>query len=139
MPKNDSIKAGYETSDMKVNIIVGSLTALLVVLIAGVAICIVIMRGFDHANTPAVPPSALAGEVSQVPGEPRLQQDPVLEKEQILGEARARLNGYGILSDEPGVERAHIPIERAMALVASGAVPYRQEPTDATVDAGEVQ
>ncbi len=133
----DSRKAGYEVSDMRPAIIVLFVSAIFMLMVGGVIGALFVLRGFDRSRTPEMPPSALASEVGQVPEEPHLQQDPVAEKEKILAEAAARLNSYGLVSDNPEMKRAHIPIERAMELVASGQVPYRQTPTPAKkADAG---
>jgi len=129
-----SKKAGYEVSDMKTLIIVFFVAALFVLMVGGVVAALFVLRGFDRSQTPEVPPSALASEVRQVPEEPHLQQDPVAEKDAILAEAEARLNSYGLVSDNPQMKRAHIPIDRAMELVATGQVPYRQEPQSAAID-----
>jgi hypothetical protein len=46
---------------------------------------------------------------------------------------KAKLNSYGVVSEEPGMERAHIPIEEAMRQLAAGEVAYKAEPQQALV------
>ena len=131
-----SVKEGYEVTDMNARLIAYFIVALFAMLFGAVMTIIIVIRGFDRSR-PALndtPASALATPDVQVPPAPHLQGDPVSDLHKVLAENTARLNAYGVLSEEPGMERVHIPVERAMALVASGAAPYRQEPTIATTE-----
>ncbi|WP_337181018.1 hypothetical protein [Shinella sp.] len=59
----------------------------------------------------------------------RLQVDPAGERQRLQGKAAARLSGYGWVDASAG--RVHIPIERAMRLLAERGWP------DETVDPKE--
>ncbi len=128
-----SLEAGYEVSDMNVRVIVVSLIGLAVMMIAGFVTIVLLMRGFDESDQTNIagqsPPLSLAG--AQTPDGPLLQQDPVADKEVVLEAARARLDNYGPATESHGM---HIPIKRAMQLVAEGKVPYRQKPQSARVE-----
>lgn len=55
------------------------------------------------------------------PPGPTLQEDPARETREIIGAAKARLNSYGWNDAEK--TSAHIPIERAMAILAERGLP----------------
>ena len=62
------------------------------------------------------PPSPLATALPDVPPEPRLETTAALELRALRAEEERRLHGYGWIDRSAGV--VHIPIERAMELVA---------------------
>ena len=135
----DSIKEGYEVTDMNVKIISFFLIGLFVMMFGAVGAIIMVMRGFQD-SVPALntePASPLATVGVQVPDKPHLQQNPVADLAAIKTANRTQLNSYGIVSTEKDMERVHIPIEKAMERVASGDVPYRQKPADAKLQPGE--
>ena len=72
------------------------------------------------------PASSLATAGVQVPTEPHLQGDPVADRIKIDEQNQHQVASFGIVSEEPGMERVHIPVDRAMSLLAEGKVPYRQ-------------
>ena len=128
-----SVKEGYEVTDMNTTLIGTFIIALFMMMFGAVLTIIVVLRGFEESR-PALndtPASALAVEGMQIPDEPRLQMDPVKDMEKAFDENVRSIEGYGWISQEAGVERAHIPIEEAMKRVAEGDAPYRQEPTAA--------
>lgn len=132
----ESLHDGYEVSDMNTGVISGCFVGLTVVTVASLFAVIILMRGFDQSRPPmnTTERSPLAVQEAFAPGAPPLQQDPVADAKRFVAGAEKHLHGYGHVSREPGLERVHIPIERAMELVASGAVPYRQAPTVALED-----
>lgn len=131
-PQNSeaSIKEGYEVSDMHARIIVTSLIGLLVLMFGACIVIVMIIRGFNQSRQPldTTPASDLATAGVQVPVEPHLQGDPVADRIKIDEQNQHQVASFGVLSEEPGMERVHIPVDRAMALVAEGKVPYRQTP-----------
>ena len=134
-----SVKEGYEVSDMNPKIIMISIAGLFFLLAGSCAVIVMVIRGFDTSR-PALdttPVSPLATEGIQVPAKPHLQLDPVADRIAIKAENQKKANSYGVVSEEPGMERVHIPVDRAMALVAEGKVPYRQEPAPAAEGAPE--
>ena len=135
----DSINEGYEVTDMNVRIISLFIVGLFVLLFGAVGAIIMVMRGFEESR-PALntdPASPLATADAQIPDAPHLQQYPVEDRKIINAENDAQVNGYGIVSQEQGMERAHIPVSRAMELVADGKAPYRQTPVSAQLPTSE--
>jgi hypothetical protein len=127
----ESLHEGYEVSDMNTGVISGCFVALAVITIASLFAIIIIMRGFDQSRPPmnAAEASPVQTDTVFAEGAPPLQMDPVADRKALTAEAEGHLHSYGHVSQEPGMERVHIPIERAIELVGSGAVPYRQAPT----------
>lgn len=131
-PQNSeaSIKEGYEVTDMHARIIVTSFIALMILMFGACVVIVMVIRGFNQSRQPldTTPASNLATAGVQVPAEPHLQGDPVADRIKIDEQNQHQVASYGVLSAEPGMERVHIPVDRAMALVAEGKVPYRQTP-----------
>ncbi len=131
-PQNSeaSIKEGYEVSDMHARIIVTSFIALMVLMFGACIVIVMIIRGFNQSRQPlnTTPASNLVTPGVQVPVEPHLQGDPVADRIKIDEQNQHQIATFGVVSEEPGMERVHIPVERAMSLVAEGKVPYRQTP-----------
>lgn len=131
-PQNSeaSIKEGYEVSDMHARIIVTSFIALMVLMFGACIVIVMIIRGFNQSRQPldTTPASSLATAGVQVPTEPHLQGDPVADRIKIDEQNQHQVASFGIVSEEPGMERVHIPVDRAMSLLVEGKVPYRQAP-----------
>ena len=70
----------------------------------------------------------------EVPG-PRLQADPAAERIKIQKEQLAQLNAYGWIDRNAGI--AHIPIERAMDILASSGLPEVKEPQPGGLNSAE--
>lgn len=123
-----SIREGYEVTDMNPRIIVVSLIGLLVLMFGSCIVIVLVIRGFNQSIRPmnTTQASSLVTPGVQVPTEPHLQIDPVADRIKIDADNQNQVNSYGILSEEPGMERVHIPVDRAMTLVVEGKVPYRQ-------------
>ncbi len=134
----DSIKEGYEVTDMNTRVITFFLIGLFVLLFGAVGAIIIVMRGFEESrpslNREQASPLAEAG--MQVPDKPHLQGDPVADREAIVKANVDQVNSYGRLSEDPEMPRVHIPIEVAMERVAAG-VAYRQAPSVAQDSATE--
>ncbi len=127
-----SKKEGYEVTDMNTRLVAYFIAGLFFLMFGAVATIIVVLRGFNHSIPPLndTPASALANDSMQVPDKPHLQQDPVVDREQIVEENFKQVHSYGVVSDEPGMERRNIPVEEAMKRVAAGEY-YRQAPKPA--------
>lgn len=136
-PQNSetSIKEGYEVTDMHPRIIVTSFIGLMILMFGACVVIVMIIRGFNQSRESlnTTPASSLATPGVQVPPEPHLQGDPVADRIKIDEENQRQVASYGVVSQEPGMERVHIPVDRAMALVAEGKAPYRQTPQVAAV------
>lgn len=127
-----SIKEGYEITDMNTRIIGVSLVGLFILMFGACAVIVMVIRGFNESRPSLNTDSAshLATPGVQVPQEPHLQGMDVVEQRKVIeAENLVKVATYGVVSAEPGMERVHIPVERAMALVADGKAPYRQAPT----------
>lgn len=135
-----SEQAGYEVSDLNPSVVVYLLSAITLVAALSFVITIMLVRYFDESRRGAAydrqaPVTAGVGEIDQTPKVPyTLQRRPEREREEIYGPQRERLGSYGVLTDAAGVERAHIPVEKAMELLIEGKVAYRQEATVALLE-----
>lgn len=128
---------GHEVRDVHVRKIVVSAVILVVV----IALSMVAMRlTFDYfahreaSNQP--PPATLAAHApNQLPPEPRLQQNPLLDLHELRAEETALLESYGWLDQQRGIVR--IPVEEAMKHMVERGLPHRNgAPADADVLAG---
>jgi len=115
-----SADLGYEQRDLTTRTVVIAVGSLVLVLLASVAG----MIGVFRLLTPAAPApeagSIWSGEPYSPP-EPRLQVQPGVDLVQMRHEQNTRLNNYGWIDREAGI--AHIPITRAMEIVAEQGVP----------------
>ena len=111
-------------------------------LIATIAAAILIVGGyFSFFNAQAKKRNApiSAFRLSQVPPLPRLQSDPKLELLQLRQTEEKRLNGTGWVDRKKRI--AHIPIHRAIDLLAEKGIPEPKapetsKPTDSTPEKG---
>ncbi len=115
----------YERSDASVR---GVIWFLLMLTLAGVLIHLVLAAMYKYFAGPSVSLylHQPAGEVyakPPQPPEPRLQPDPVAENNDMRENQDERLNTYGWVDQAAGL--THIPIERAMDLVAQRGIPAR--------------
>lgn len=134
----DSIKEGYEVTDMNIRVITFFLIGLFVLMFGAVGAIIIVMRGFEESR-PSLnqdPRSPLAEAGLQVPDKPHLQDAPVEDRKAIVKANVDQVNSYGRISEDPEMPRVHIPIEKAMERVAAG-VAYRQAPSVAQESAPE--
>ena len=108
---------------------------ILVLCIFAVVICIGLLRYLEASAAERfdLPPSAMADANERwVPQGPLLQADPEGELEVLLHGMNERLGSYGWVDEGRGV--AHIPIDKAIELVAAGHSP---RPLDAAAVSGE--
>lgn len=107
-------EAGHETSDMR-----GGLMAKLFLLLGSVAFCTVFamiglhfwLSQVQRNNEPSL---TRVQTTAIVPPKPNLQRAPVAELNALRSRSTQQLDGYGYRENDPA--RAHIPIDRAMAL-----------------------
>lgn len=118
---DESIAAGYELNDTNPRplvistVVVFALLAFTFVLVAGMLF--VVGQPVGDASHSLQPTS------SQLPPEPRLEQNPAADGTRIVTEATERLETYGWVQQQDGI--AHIPIERSMELLLEkGATPF---------------
>ncbi|HVP44026.1 MAG TPA: hypothetical protein VMS96_11375 [Terriglobales bacterium] len=115
----------YEPSDASVR---GVVWFLVVLTLAGILIHLVLVGLYKLLAGPGVSLELhqAAGSVyakPPQPPEPRLQADAVVENNQMREQEEQRLTSYGWVDQAAGV--THIPIERAMDLVAQRGIPAR--------------
>ena len=122
---DSSIVPKYETSDAEPRFVASFGFGL----IAMIAAAILIVGGyFSFFNAQAkkrnAPISAI--RLSQVPPRPRLQSDPKRELLQLRQTEEKRLNGTGWVDRKKRI--AHIPIQRAIDLLAEKGIPEPKAP-----------
>jgi hypothetical protein len=123
MAEQIATRPGYETRDVRVRLVLGFASGLVV---AGLAISIAIAwlySFFEHQIPSPNPPSRIEFEMPVLAPPPRLQTDPHADLLRFETEQNAKLNSYGWVDRDHGVIR--IPIERAMDLVAQRGSPTR--------------
>jgi hypothetical protein len=104
----------------------------LVWLVLGVAIVVGGIRLLEwrleaEARRTDVPPSPLVDRTERrLPPEPRLQATPELDLQAYRAEERRRAASWGWVDEKAGV--VHIPVERAMDIVAARGLPARPQP-----------
>lgn len=136
-----SIKEGYEVSDMNTRIIVISLIGLLVLMWGACVVIVMVIRGFNESRGPldATAASVLATPGVQIPEAPHLQGTNAIQDRIDIDKAnQLNVTSYGIVSQEPGMERVRIPVDRAMTLLAEGKAPYRQPAPEPAAGAAPV-
>jgi hypothetical protein len=124
----------HEESDINVRAIIW-----FVIVLTGVAVAVdVAMYGLfkaldyyemknDSPVSPlAVPPASVRGGPQPAPG---LQTTPWLDLKQFRADQNAHLHGYGWVDERAGI--AHVPIEKAKALLLKQGLPVRPELADA--------
>jgi hypothetical protein len=144
---NTTGNGGYERQDLQVSGIV----YFLLIIIAGVAIGLVGLRGLfthlDHREKTLQPPvNPLATNVPTdtrhiAPGypqsvfpNPKLEEDERGQLNGIITEEENTLNSYGWADEKSGTVR--IPIERAMELIAQRGLPVRAQAATGAGEAG---
>jgi hypothetical protein len=120
--KSPETNPGYEKRDVNTRAISRSL----VVLLAIVVVSLVTMRWlFDYfsATQPLGPSASPFTDVRQLPPEPRLQVQPVVDLDRERKEQEDLLNSYGWTDRATG--KVRIPIDRAMDLIIARGLPAR--------------
>lgn len=135
----DSVREGYETSDMNIKIIAAFGVVLTIMVVSTIVTIVIVMRGFEDSRQPisGVIRSPLEAGNTETPTGARLQQDPVKDKAAILSAAEHHLARFGVVSEEPGLERGHVPVSLAIEWVAEGKMPYRQTPQAALAETAD--
>ncbi len=115
----------YERTDAAIRPVIWFLVILAV---AGVLIQLLLVGMYKHFAGPGVSlyEKQTFGSVYSTPPappEPRLQPDPVAENDQMRETEAQRLHSYGWVDRQAGT--AHIPIDRAMDLLAQRGIPAR--------------
>ena len=125
---------GHEANTL----IVKGLIIFAVVLVAVVIIVeltlVYVMKDFSQEEKvlQALAPPVFADDSGPVPG-PRLQAMPPTDFVKLKEAELRRLNGYGWVDQKAGI--AHIPIDRAIDIVASNGLPARVGPVEKNAEA----
>jgi hypothetical protein len=132
-----SLKDGYEHNDLKARLVMITMAGIGVMMFGTGAIIVLVMQGMDAVHKPMTSfeasPLDTAGPFDEGYDGVVIERNPRKERDAYLVEVEARLNSFGMVSDQPGMERAHIPIEEAMKRLAEGTVAYKKEPQTALV------
>jgi hypothetical protein len=119
----ESIAAGYELNDTRARPLIYSTIGVFVLLILSFALIAGLL--FVTGANPADTSNLVQATSVQLPPEPRVEQNPNVDGDRIVGEAAERLETYGWVQQRDG--RAHIPIERSMELLLEqGVNPFGQ-------------
>ena len=115
-----TVERGHERHDASVRLILG-VAAGLIGLCALIQVVLYFhMEGLWRLRQRALPaPSPVAGALPSEPPAPRLETAPALDLRALRGAEDAQLHGYGWVDRRAGV--VHIPIERALDLIAAEA------------------
>jgi hypothetical protein len=115
-------KPGHERNTLVIKGLVGFAVALFGVGILVEYGLVFVMRDFsrEEKHLEALAPPTFPDETAPLPG-PRLQAEPSTDFQKMRKEVLSRLNGYGWVNREAGI--AHIPIDRAMEIVAHSGLP----------------
>jgi hypothetical protein len=117
--------AGHETSDAKVRPIV--LVGVALAVVAGL-VCVLVYGIFyflaDHPA--ALPrPNPMAAGAPQIPPEPRIEEHPAIQLQDLRAHEDSILSTYGWSDKSAGIVR--IPVDRAMELTLQRGFPTRKE------------
>ncbi len=121
----EQLAAGHETRDLSP---VG-IAAFGCVFLIAMALILVVTTGVFSLLTgksplPQIPPAGLANAPAPtLPAAPQLEALPAVNYQQFLANEEATLQSYGWVDKTRGV--VHIPIDRAMDLIASQGLPAR--------------
>lgn len=123
-------KEGHEANRLAVRGLVIFAVALVVVTIFVELILVVVMQSFEAEDKSlrALTPPQFKDQAGLFPA-PRLQADPASELTTFKQEELSRLNGYGWVDERAGI--AHIPIERAIEILARQGLPAGSDGTKA--------
>ena len=116
--------ARHETRDANIRsllIFAAVLTGVIILTMWGMA------RVFHYfgATQSLGPPASPFAEARTLPPQPRLQVEPRIDLEKLRAGEDSALESYGWVDQKSGV--VHIPIERAMDIVAEKGLPVRAE------------
>jgi hypothetical protein len=115
---NDHL-SGYEPYEERIRPVVlfaASLTAGTLVILVAMKLLANALDREGHEGSHPIHPLAAS---TQIPPEPRLQETPALDLEKLHAREREQLSTYGWVDRQAGI--VHIPIERAMEIVAGEA------------------
>lgn len=131
----ESLHDGYEVTDANPGIILVMIAIVTMMAVAAFPIVLWLVAHWDTSGRPAyntTPKSPVARPLDQVPPAPHLQNFPRADADAYLNGSKAQLGSYGVVAEAEGMKHAHIPVEKAIELIANGKAAYRQQPVTAT-------
>jgi len=124
-------RRGHEPNKIVARGLVIAAAALVVTGIVVQVILALVMQQFAHRERrlDSLYPGRTAIDVDQFPN-PRLQENPAVDLARLRAEERRRSSAYGWVDRKAGI--AHIPLERAMDILAKTGLPKVPAPAPAT-------
>ncbi len=129
-------ETGYDRSDLSARGVVSFLIGLAITLVLIHIVIWGFLRYFSHNQLVSPPPSAAIVTPANQTGKlgdptlrfpaPTLQPDPTADMNKFRAAEEEQLNSYGWVDKSAGV--MHIPVERAIDIVAQVGLPTRQPP-----------
>lgn len=123
MANETSEQAGYELRDISIRAVAWCAAALIIAAIFVHVALGGLYKLFEHQHASPDAPSRIAFHTQMIAPEPRLQVQPTKELDQYFASENQKLNSYGWVDKPAGV--VHIPIDRAMDLIAQRGLPTR--------------
>jgi hypothetical protein len=119
-------RTAHEANSLKVRGLVGFAVGLVALTGVALGVMAVVMRGFAPAEREleSLAPTRFAGDTGEYPS-PRVQADPAVELKEMRAEDLGRLNQFGWIDRKSGV--AHIPVDRAIEILAKKGLPTPEE------------
>lgn len=122
----DSLRRGFEAADVPVRSVGFALIAIMGLLVVILAVLAAFYRFEVGRTLEARPTPPALAEVEVTPPKPHVLDDQLAQRRVIEADAAARLSGYGWVDRQAGI--AHIPIDRAMAILAERGWPRISQP-----------
>jgi hypothetical protein len=122
-------KEGYEKTDAKLSVYAGFVAVLALLTIGAMVITVSIMRGMEkRAKLSGGQGQATPADLTRhtIEREPRLEAAPEAEREALTRPDFEHIEAYGVVSENP--YRLHVPIDKAIELIASGQASYKIQP-----------
>jgi hypothetical protein len=112
----ESVAVGHELKDANISPLVLSAVGLAILLAVSFIFIAILMNlaGISVQQTGNTLPDNPISQL-QVPPQPRLEQNPLLDSTKIVDDATKQIESYGWTDKQTG--KAHIPVGRAMELV----------------------
>ncbi|MGI9087406.1 MAG: hypothetical protein ACR2HH_06650 [Chthoniobacterales bacterium] len=114
---------GHETRDISARVVAWFAVGLVLAALLIYPAVIGLYKLFEHQNPSPDAPSRIALDPHMIAPAPRLQTAPAVDLDKFNAAENAKLNSYGWVDKSVGL--AHIPIERAMDLIAQRGLPTR--------------
>lgn len=124
LPKKNGHGGGYEKQDVGFRFAMVFVSAL----IAAVIVVLIFLVWFYRVTVPARQPSTQTAVAQQrpLPPAPVLQVNPAVDMQKFRQHEEQKASSYGWVDEKGGI--AHVPVQRAMEIVAERGLPQWQPP-----------